>query len=43
MAAPLTFTFINPNPPEAVEEALRVILLEKIISDVQPEGLQAAG
>lgn len=33
MTVPLSFTFINPNPPEAVEQMLRTILLEKIRSN----------
>lgn len=33
MAVPLTFTFVNPNTPKAVESALREILLEKLMTD----------
>lgn len=42
MAEKLSFTFMNPNTPEAVVNALRAILLEKITSDVQPRELPAA-
>lgn len=31
MAKPVTYTFENPNPPQAVAEALRIILLEKLL------------
>lgn len=30
MSKPVTYTFENPNTPQAVEEALKVILLEKL-------------
>lgn len=30
MSRPVTYTFVNPNTPQAVEEALRAILLEKL-------------
>lgn len=38
----LTFTFVNPNPPKAVEQMLRAILLEKILSRIEPDRLPAA-
>ena len=31
MAKPVTYTFENPNPPQAVTEALKMILLEKLL------------
>ena len=31
MANPVTYTFENPNPPQAVIEVLKVILLEKLL------------
>lgn len=39
----LSFTFINPNPPEAVERILRAILLEKLTADPLPGEPPAAG
>lgn len=40
----LTFTFENPNSPAAFEEALKKILLEKLLSEfAYPEHLPAAG
>ena len=41
---PLTFTFVNPNSPAAFEEALKTILLEKLLAEfAYPECLPAAG
>lgn len=41
---PLTFTFVNPNSPAAFEEALKKILLEKLLAEfAYPERLPAAG
>jgi len=41
---PLLFTFINPNSPAAFEEALKKILLEKLLAEfAYPERLPAAG
>ena len=31
MAKPVTYTFENPNTPQAVAEALKMILLEKLL------------
>ena len=31
MSKPVTYTFENPNPPQAVEAALKAILLEKLL------------
>ena len=31
MAKPVTYTFENPNPPQVVAEALKMILLEKLL------------
>ena len=36
MTVPLSFTFHNPNPPEAVEQMLKKILLEKIRENPVP-------
>ena len=39
----LIFTFINPNPPSAFEEALKKILLDKLLAEfAYPERLPAA-
>lgn len=43
MTVPLSFTFINPNTPEAVERVLRAILLEKLAADPLPGEPPAAG
>ena len=34
----LTFTFVNPNTPEAFEKLLQKILLEKLISALHQKG-----
>ena len=40
----LTFTFINPNTPTALEEVLKKILLEKLLAEfAYPEVVPAAG
>ena len=40
----LTFTFVNPNSPSAFEEALKKILLDKLLAEfAYPERLPAAG
>ena len=40
---PLTYTFINPNSPAAFEEALKKILLEKLLAEfAYPEQFPAA-
>ena len=43
MAAPLSFTFIDPNPPEAVEYVLRRILIGKLTDDSLPGMLPENG
>ena len=35
MTIPLHFEFVNPNPPEIVEAALRDILLEKLLQRIR--------
>lgn len=32
MQKTLTFTFVNPNPPQVVEAALKAVLLEKLLA-----------
>lgn len=32
MRKALTFTFTDPNPPQAVEAALKAVLIEKLLS-----------
>lgn len=40
----LVFTFIDPNSPSVFEEALKKILLEKLLAEfAYPEVLPAAG
>ena len=38
MTIPLTFTFTNPNTPEAATHVLRDIVLEKLSAGLSPEG-----
>ena len=41
-SASLTYTFINPNSPAAFEEALKKVLLEKLLAEFScPEHLTA--
>ena len=35
---PLTYTFENPNTPAALEEALKHILVEKLLADFTQSG-----
>lgn len=40
----LTYTFINPNSPAAFEDALKKILLDKLLAEhAYPEHLPATG
>ena len=43
MAVPLSFTFIDPNSPEAVEYVLRRILIGKLTDDSLPGKLPENG
>ena len=40
----LTYIFLNPNSPDAFEETMKKILLEKLLAEfAYPERLPAAG
>lgn len=37
MKKQVTFTFLNPNSPQAVEAALAAILLEKLLAEARQD------